>query len=272
MLPGLPGIQAVLFDVYGTLFISGAGDLGVREEAARGAAMAESLQAMGFTGARDEWGQQAAARFLELIREVHREQWAAGNAYPEVDIRDIYRDLLQELVASGRIEPPQNDWQVLRLAVEYEMRVNPAWPMPGLEETLAALRNKGIILSILSNAQFYTPLLFEALTAHDLAGWGFEEDLCIWSFKHHAAKPSPVLFRMALDRLRLTQGIGPHETLVVGNDLLNDIAPASRLGCRTALFGGDRRSYRPRTRDPRCAGIKPDLILTALNQLPSSLS
>jgi len=55
---------------------------------------------------------------------------------------------------------------------------------------------------------------------------------------------------------------------MVGNDRLNDIAAAARLGMRTALFAGDARSLRWRRGDPRCAGVVPDLIVTHWRQLP----
>ncbi|MBU1909454.1 MAG: HAD family hydrolase, partial [Verrucomicrobia bacterium] len=199
-LPKLAGVKAVLFDVYGTLFISGTGDIGLQQEAARGPAMVEALRAAGFTGATDALGRQAVARLMDLIREVHRERLEVGFAYPEVDIRDVWRDLLRELSEGGQLEPPRDDLQVRRLAIEYEIRVNPVWPMPGLEEMLVALRKKGVRLGIVSNAQFYTPLMFEALTGRDLAGWGFDPDLCIWSFEHRVAKPAASLFEATLDR------------------------------------------------------------------------
>jgi putative hydrolase of the HAD superfamily len=270
-LPKLAGIQAVLFDVYGTLFISGTGDIGLAQEAARGPAMVEALRAAGFTNTTDELGRLAADRLMDFIREVHRERIEAGFSWPEVDIRDVWRDLLNEVSAGGQLDPPRDDLQVLRLAVEYESRVNPVWPMPGFEETLTALRDKKLILGILSNAQFYTPLMFEALTGRDPAGRGFETDLCIWSFEHRVAKPAPSLFEEALARLRRRHAIPPAGTLVIGNDLLNDVAPAARMGCRTALFAGDRRSWRPRPGDPRCADMAPDAVLTSLPQLLACL-
>ena len=43
--------------------------------------------------------------------------------------------------------------------------------------------------------------------------------------------------------------------------------PASRVGFRTALFAGDRRSLRPREGDPRTAGVVPDLVITEMRSL-----
>ena len=47
----------------------------------------------------------------------------------------------------------------------------------------------------------------------------------------------------------------------------NDIYPAHAIGFQTALFAGDRRSLRLRADDARCADLKPDLVLTDLEQL-----
>ena len=43
--------------------------------------------------------------------------------------------------------------------------------------------------------------------------------------------------------------------------------PAVAIGFQTALFAGDGRSLRLRTDDSRCADLKPDLVLTDLEQL-----
>ena len=67
------------------------------------------------------------------------------------------------------------------------------------------------------------------------------------------------------------RGIGSDEVLYVGNDMLNDMTPASRVGFRTALFAGDARSLRMREGDPRVAGVAPDLVLSSLAELPRCL-
>jgi putative hydrolase of the HAD superfamily len=62
-------------------------------------------------------------------------------------------------------------------------------------------------------------------------------------------------------------GIEPPQTLYVGNDMLKDITPASRIGFRTALFAGDARSFRMRENDERVKDFQPDLVVTELTQL-----
>lgn len=127
---------------------------------------------------------------------------------------------------------------------------------------------RGLMLGIISNAQFFTLELFPALLEATPEQLGFHPHLQLLSYRYSRAKPGRYLFERArriLDRL----GVAPQEALHMGNDMLNDIAPAAGVGFRTALFAGDRRSLRRRAGDERVAGVEPDVVLTDWNQLPS---
>ena len=142
--------------------------------------------------------------------------------------------------------------------------------MPHAEECLESLRNAGVALGIVSNAQFYTKLLFPALFDKSLEELGFAPDLGIFSYEHGWGKPGLRLYEIAVERLA-SRGIPPCEALYVGNDMLNDIMPAARLGFRTALFAGDARSLRLREGDPRVEAMEPDVVLASLEQLGGCL-
>jgi len=73
--------------------------------------------------------------------------------------------------------------------------------------------------------------------------------------------------QQVLNELAGAHGINPQQPLYVGNDMLKDIWPAARLGCKTALFAGDRRSLRLREDDERCRELEPDLVVDDLSQL-----
>jgi len=138
--------------------------------------------------------------------------------------------------------------------------------MPNLEAMLSACRQKKIFIGIISNAQFYTPYLFKWFLNSDLEGLGFDPGLLFYSYQHEVAKPSLILFKMAVAELK-AKGIQPVSVLYLGNDMLNDIYPARAVGFQTALFAGDKRSLRLRKNDPRCADLSPDLVVTNLGQL-----
>lgn len=264
----IPGIRAVLFDVYGTLVVSGSGDVGTTVGESRGARFAAALKAVGgeVQGDREE----ASALWIEAIREDHTARRQQGIEYPEVDVREIWQTIISRLAESGRLSKTPDESQVFRLALEYELLTNPVWPMPAAMACLQELSHRGLSLGIVSNAQFFTPLLFPALFDHDLAELGFSPELCFFSYEFRQAKPGDFLYERAADQLRKT-GVTPAEVLYVGNDLLNDVSGASRAGFRTALFAGDARSLRRREGDERVRGVTPDLILTHLNQLAGCL-
>lgn len=263
------GIRAVVFDIYGTLFASGSGDVGTVAEHTGTAALYATLDAAGVLapGA----GHLDAGVMDQVIREDHAASRDRGIEFPEVDILHIWRQLLNRLGSAVRTDVA--DERTLRLlAMDYECRTNPVWPMPGLEGTLGELERRDLPLGIVSNAQFYTPLLFPALLKENLPSLGFDPALCAFSYRLGEAKPSLRLFQEVLEPMKSRHGIEPDQILYVGNDLLKDIWPASRLGLRTVLFAGDQRSLRWREDDPRCADTRPDAVITQLAQLQDILS
>jgi len=263
---------AVLFDIYGTLFLSSSGDVGTARQASDQTALTRSLAQAGFDGNLEEAGRRGRELFHETIEQRHRRRRRQGVEHPEIDVRCVWREVLDTLSADGLLEGRVTKKTVLRTAIEYECRVNPVWPAPELEATLTRLRRRGLMLGIISNAQFYTPLIFRAFLGNRPSELGFREELTIWSWKLKEAKPSTRLYRRAASVLQRTHGLPPEQALYVGNDMLNDVWPAAQVGFKTALFAGDRRSLRRREDDDRCSGLKPDVVLTELGQIPDVLS
>ncbi|QDV73592.1 HAD family hydrolase [Botrimarina mediterranea] len=291
VLPKLPGIRAVVFDVYGTLLISASGDISLASEGARGAAALAALEAVfgdpmraagelqasapgvaqgaGFTPRSDAYGSRSASagsRFFgdEIVKHLHAAIHTAhsesSSAHPEVEIVEIWKRVLAKLSIAG------TEAQVRRLAVEFEVRANPVGPMPGVAEMLGELNEAGLTLGIISNAQFYTPLAIAALSGKPLEVWGFETRHCHWSYRWGEAKPGKFLYEKCVEAFA-NEGVTPQEILYIGNDVRNDIWPAQEVGMRTALFAGDARSLRWRRDDQRLAEVRPDAVVTELHQL-----
>lgn len=258
----LNGVRAVLFDIYGTLLVSVSGDIGAAGPVDREKAFRDSAQASGMAVYGDE-PLEVERRLAADIRAHHARAEATGIDVPEVDIRAVWRELLLAWRAEGRVGAWTDD-QVEPFALEFECRTNPVWRMPGFPEVVRDLRAR-FALGIVSNAQFYTPIIMEALTGCALPDLGFDPSLCAWSWEQGCAKPSPHLLGVLLERLS-ARGVAPRELAVVGNDAARDIAPARALGCRSILFAGDRRSFRPK------AGVQPDAVITELAQLTDVLS
>lgn len=244
---GLPrNIKAVLFDIYGTLFISAAGDI-------------SAAVTPGNAPDTTDTGRELAEMrdyFRRMVNQYHEKAKAAGIEWPEVAADKIWARYKGTM-------PPQ--WGIPKhgreIALRYELAVNPVYPMPHAPEAINALAARGITLGIISNAQFYTPLLFNAFFNRSPVKLGFDPALLIYSYKEGEAKPSFRLFEKAKKRLA-NKKTAPEETLYIGNDIQNDIEPAAKAGFITALFAGDRRSLRIRDKK-----TTPDFIINDLQAL-----
>ncbi len=251
-------IRAVLFDVYGTLLISRAGEISLAQNevlpAAADAARLPSRLGLDIPAA------VIGRRLKSLILDRHTSLHAAGIDVPEVEIDRVWMALL----GAGSRQ------RAREAALVWELTVNPVWPMPGAPEILDACRRAGLVLGIVSNAQFFTPLVLERLLGASLDELGFDPRLQIFSYRLGRAKPSPVLFEAAAGALRC-MGIQTPSALYVGNDMRNDVWAAGRAGFQTALFAGDARSLRTRDEGGLC-GACPDLVVDGLNRLSDHLS
>lgn len=263
-----PGIRAVIFDIYGTIFISGSGDISLANQNVNQEEMIrEAMESVGLEMLVPPEQVSIYSAYYDVIQHSHQLSREEGIEYPEVEIRNVWRTLLEILVEDKVIQGVFDAELIAHLAIEYEAKVNPVWPMPHAQGTFEMLKGE-VKMGIVSNAQFFTPLLFRSFFERSHTALGFERELCLWSYEHGEAKPGLGLFERLLKKLedRITP-IEPQEILYVGNDMLNDIWAAHQLGLRTCLFAGDQRSLRLREDDPRCDGLEPNFVITDLHQI-----
>ena len=251
-------IQCVFFDIYGTLFISGSGDIGIAKKTA---SESEKIEHLLKKFSIRKTPRDLVNELYMAIEDKHRQLINEGIEYPEIEIDQIWKQIL-------RINDREH---VRRFAIEFELIVNPVYPMPYLKKTLAFCRKQNLTMGIISNAQFFTLLLFEWFLHASPKDLGFHSELIFLSYQIRHAKPSMVPFTKAASALS-AKGLKPAASLYVGNDMLNDIYPAKQLGFQTALFAGDARSLRLRTDDARCIDLSSDLVLTDLSQLIGHIS
>lgn len=259
----MEGIKALLFDVYGTLILSGAGDISlVKEKASEAQPEVGELIRRNLSSNNPRIEGIRSDHFFSAIQKERELLKASGTEHPEVDVREIWTALIGSAAPDLNPDPSK----IEAIAAEYECLVNPVWPEPGALQLLNWAKEKALLLGIVSNAQFFTPLLFDALLGKSLDDLGFSVDLCFWSYQHRIGKPSTYLFELAAKAFA-EETVEPTEVLYIGNDLRNDILPAQRTGFRTALYAGDERSLRLREDDPSCASTQSDAILTSLSQI-----
>jgi len=246
-------IACILFDIYGTLFISRSGDVGIMEAA--GYRKSNMINLLSRFNIRKPVS-ILMNEYISTIKKAHAVQRSRGIDFPEVEIDRLWMEIMEG-----------DDLHTAKaFAIEFELMTNPVFPMPGLLRSLKACLENKIILGIISNAQFYTPYLFKWFFGRKIGEMGFHKDLLFYSHKTGHAKPSLFMFKQAADHLE-RMGIRTKAVLYVGNDMLNDILPAKAVGFSTALFAGDARSLRLRKDKPECRELQADLIITNLMQL-----
>lgn len=264
----LHDIQVIAYDFYGTLFISGVGDIGIDDGHANAELLTETLLNSGIEILDDSAGTAGFKVYNQVVEKYIQRLKNDGIEYPEPDIRAVWRDVLDKMQQNELIKFSEKKSLADIVSVEFEARMNPVWPMADAVDTLTYFKEKGLTQGIISNSQFYTPIVLEALTEHSLDELGFEKKILHWSFEQHLKKPGLQFYQDFLDKLEdYNEDLSPSNVLYVGNDMLKDVYPAHHFGMKTALFAGDKRSLKWRENDDRCKDLLPDLIITSLTQL-----
>ncbi|MAS95191.1 MAG: hypothetical protein CMO55_18495 [Verrucomicrobiales bacterium] len=264
VLPDLPGIKAFVTDIYGTLIISAAGDISVSQETASTKAMRKVIKALGEDFA-DANPLELAADYESGIRRYQDVSKRNGTKFPEVEIREVWLDVLrphsEEAISMRSIE---------EIALIYECAVNPVWEMTGAIKAAQSIREAGLRMGVISNAQFYTTAVCEGVLGEDLETIGFEENLTVMSYNLREGKPSERLYKSEASRLQ-NLGISPEQVFYLGNDLIKDVLPAAAVGFRTGLFAGDARSLRLGDATLEEAIDAADVVVTEWKQIPPIL-
>lgn len=258
-LPPLPGISTVLFDVYGTLLISAAGDVGMPGKDQRGRLAMAGVNEL-LEGAFTASEEVVAHAFVNLLEKALSGERAKGVAFPEVDIRIVWAELLKQYA------PGTSGLFVDKAALRYECRMNPVWEMPGAVDLIRRLAGSGITLGVISNAQNYTHSVFAGVMGGSFEALGIDPGLMVFSYEEGEGKPSLTLYHKMRERLE-KRGVAPDTVLYVGNDMNKDILPARELGFRTCLFAGDERSLRLGGLSGDEAGTIADAVVTDLSQI-----
>ena len=268
-------IKCVVFDVYGTLLISASGDIDKLKLST--SCVMNSFAQCGIDILSKDPAHSAEyviRRYKETIKELKNKARAENNEHPEINIREVWRMLLSSLHAEKLINKGSID-EVDLLALHFEILSNPVYPMPFMAEIIHSLRRRDIPLGIVSNAQFYTPMIMNYFLGEEIENDGeiraFEPEMSIYSYRESISKPSTVLFEKLLEGAS-SYGLKNSEILFVGNDMLKDIYPAQKLGIRTALFAGDARSLRLRQEEPMLAEVIPDYTINNLEQIMDIVS
>jgi putative hydrolase of the HAD superfamily len=208
-------VRAVLFDFGGTLFDYETVAPGERE----------SIVALArWAGAKED-----AKEILRAYRGSLKRVFYDYLPRPYYLHRDLFRDALLGMAESLQLTLTDDQFARYR-ALQWERRARDFVLREGVLATLAALRERGLHLGIVSNIdddQLGHMLELSQLEPH------FHSVLS--SEYAQSCKPDSGIFTEALRRAECD----PHEALFVGDSLQQDIAGANRLGLQSVLIWSD---------------------------------
>jgi len=266
-------IKACVFDIYGTMLISASGDIDesvISTENLKKALDAAGIKLVGT-------GKDAHVILVEMLESFkkdivsyHQNEYSEDKPYPEINILKIWENIIIDNSKMNHLK--LNGLLCIKcFTFVFEVLCNRIYPMPGLREVINHLASKAMPLGIISNAQFYTPVILNyfmhGIISESEQVAPFDSDLTMFSYQYERSKPDTYLFELLKQRCRMKYGIYADEILFIGNDMFSDIYPAHLSGLKTALFAGDKKSLRLREDKPELRVITPDFIVTDLYQL-----
>lgn len=268
-------VRAFIFDVYGTLLISASGDIDQADFSDKALGFAFSKSGIKLNIQKEERKvllENMLQDFKNTVKTTHEQKKSAGIAFPEVDFVEVWRNVLIKYNEKG-IFSSYSEEKLKLFTFLFELMSNKIYPMPHMNDVVNKLNKSGFPLGIISNAQFFTPMImnyflngtFEEKTEIQQ----FDDDLVFYSYLRGKAKPDVDLFNEMKNMLRNSYGIKAEETIYIGNDMYNDVYPALHAGFQAALFAGDERSLRWRENYETLRGIKPHHVITDLRDLLS---
>lgn len=261
-------IKAVLFDIYGTLIISASGDIDKADIKSNYLKQAMLKGGFDVEDKNDEFFDIVLNHFKQAIRESHLNSKDKGILHPEIEVIQVWKSVFAKEEIRSAVSGASD---IGKMAFIFELLSNKVFPMPNMLDTLRELQKRNIPLGIVSNAQFYTPIMMnyfiDGVFKEEEFINGFRKDLSVYSFKELKAKPDYSIFKKLIPVLKDKYNIQPEEAVFVGNDMLNDIYAANKAGFKTILFAGDKRSLRLRRDKDETKNLNPDYIITDLSQL-----
>ncbi len=212
-------IRAIIFDIYGTLLQIG---LQPADASERWEFLWQDMLADAARLSLEDF----AAACAKVMEHEHAAAYERGVANPEIFWPDVAKEVLPELARLNEADLDEflfrqaQLWHTIKLA-------------PNAAKVLAQLHKTQLPLGLASNCQPYTLReLDAALSAIGLTCNIFMSRLCFYSFQHGFSKPNPKVFQWLGEHLQVL-GISSAETLMVGDFLDNDIAPAQAAGWQT---------------------------------------
>ena len=266
-------VKAVMWTAYGTLLAVPKGELLFEPEIdfVYDAALDKLIQEFKMWQSMSRKPGAPAAYMKELYKKAYD---TVRLTNPEIVSEKIWDDVYKKLLQKDYVYevstygPPAE--YVKKISYFFHASIQGCGAYAGAADAIRAVAEMGKFNGLLADGQCFTPAqIHKACREQDPSfdvNQYFPLNLRLLSAEKRAKKPNDAFFKLAVDALK-SRGIAPHDALHVGSNLLRDIAPAKKLGFRTALFVGDKASLVATSEQLKDPAMRPDVLLTELPQI-----
>jgi FMN phosphatase YigB (HAD superfamily) len=275
-LVAMPQVRVVTWNLYGTLLHIFGGQLLFEhpQKFVMDIALDKTVQEFKMWGAMTRKPGQPSEYMGQIYRRVLTDMQLAsspGEKHPEIAAERIWEAILKKLQQKdykydAAFYGPISDY-CRKIAYFFHASLQGTSCYDGAAAALEHVHHAGLKQALIADAQCFSFVQLKRGVEQQHCGVGvdqlFNRPLCALSNEVGGRKPSERLFKHALSQL----GIAPSQMLHVGARLLVDLAPAKKLGMRTALFAGDKDSLQATKEQLKDPATRPDVLLTELGQI-----
>lgn len=279
-LPPLPGVRAVTWGVYGTLLLTIDGRLQplvddpLRLEVALEKTIAEFNMWHSMSRKPGAPWEYMLSQYRRLVGSEQMAGSGKRGEAREVDLSRIWRKLI------GRLQQKGYTWDVdlygdaddysVKVAYFFQSSLQGVRLAPNALLALEHVRSACGTQGVVADGQEFTLVQLVRALATEQPGTTladlFTRGTISLSYATGYRQPSKSLFAASL-RTMSKRGIAAEEVLHVASRLHDELAPAKRLGMKTALYAGDRQSLVATPAEVADPNLRPDRILTDLRQI-----
>jgi FMN phosphatase YigB (HAD superfamily) len=283
-LVALPEIRVVAWSIYGTLLDISTGNLLFEhpQKFIMDVALDKTVQEFKMWGSMSRKPGQPAEYMGQIYEKVLAEQRMApspGEKYPEILSGRVWEAIVKKLLQKdykfdANFFGSLNEY-ARKIAYFFHASLQGTACYDGAAQAVEHVHAAGLRQGFIADAQMFTlTQLARGLARQHVAtplDVLFDRSLRSLSFEVGGRKPSERLFKHFVGNLS-QHGIAPHQVLHVGTRIVQDLAPAKKLGMRTALFAGDKESLQATPEQIKDPATRPDILLTELAQLADVIS
>lgn len=275
----LPQVRAVCWNVYGTLLNVFGGSLLFEhpQKFVMDVALDKTVQEFKMWASMYRKPGAPADYLREMYERLLTEQRMApspGEKNPELHADKVWEGLVKKLLQKDYkwdtgFFGALNEYS-RKIAYFFHASIQGSGCYVGASEALEHVRAAALRQGLVADAQCFSLVQLQRGLAQQHCVTPLDELLerPLRSLSHEVGgrKPSERLFKHFLTALA-PLGVAPEQVLHVGSRLTQDVAPAKKLGMRTALFAGDKESLQATQEQLRDPSHKPDVLLTDLRQI-----